>query len=75
MRNYRAYEKFNFLCCEGLLIPYGSCKSSMFVYRYEKLFLLVEIQDYQHEGIGSSDAVNMVRSIMFFSKLCQDDRR
>ena len=33
---------------------------------YGKFFVLVEVQDHQHRGIENSDAVNMVKSKIFF---------
>lgn len=57
-----------------LLLPHGSCKSSFFVFRYGQVFSLVAVQDYKHEGIENSDAVNMSRSRMLFPKLFQNER-
>lgn len=59
----------------GLLLLYGSYESSLFICKHEKLFSLVEIQNDQHEGIGNSNVVNMGRLRMFFSKICQNDKR
>ena len=39
---------------------------------YEKLFLLIEVQDHQHRSIENSDAVNMVKSRIFFPKPVTD---
>ena len=66
LRPYWLVRHILIIVLEISLLPYRFCEYCLFVFRYEKLFSLVEVQNYHHKCIRNSDAVNMTRSRTIF---------